>query len=162
MSPWLITTTGWSWIVDAAIHGSVGALRGPAEIVAALALTVGISVGCGAAVTRELTDTAIHSPGDLEALLDAPVFAAIPDYYAAEAWYRRLLPTPSRSLLTLEASAEAGFEIPVEESPFLEALHRLRAALLLSHSNRAPQVITITDSRSQDVTAGAHHTDHAP
>jgi len=131
-------------------------------LLAALALTVGISVGCGAAVTRELTDTAIHSPGDLEALLDAPVFAAIPDYYAAEAWYRRLLPTPSRSLLTLEASAEAGFEIPVEESPFLEALHRLRAALLLSHSNRAPQVITITDSRSQDVTAGAHHTDHAP
>jgi hypothetical protein len=41
VSPWLITTTGWSWIVGAAIHGSVGTLRRPAEMVAALAITGG-------------------------------------------------------------------------------------------------------------------------
>ncbi|HWF15753.1 MAG TPA: hypothetical protein VG244_06190 [Acidimicrobiales bacterium] len=39
MSPWLITTTGWSWIVGAAIHGSVNGLKRPAEVVTALAIT---------------------------------------------------------------------------------------------------------------------------
>ncbi|HEX4310020.1 MAG TPA: exopolysaccharide transport family protein [Acidobacteriaceae bacterium] len=131
-------------------------------LLTALALTAGITVGCGAAITRELTDTAIHSSADLEALLDAPVFATVPAYYVDEPWYRRLLPVPSRSLLRLEASAETGFEIPARESPFLEALHRLRASLLLSHSNRAPQIITITDSRTQDAPLTAHHPDHAP
>ncbi|HEY1501391.1 MAG TPA: exopolysaccharide transport family protein [Acidobacteriaceae bacterium] len=131
-------------------------------LLATLALAAGVTVGCGAAVVRELTDTAIHSSADLEALLDAPVFAAIPDYYHEEPWYRRLLPVPSRSLLRLEASAESGFEIPSEESPFLEALHRLRASLLLSHSDRAPQIITITDSHAQVVPPNTHNSDRAP
>jgi polysaccharide biosynthesis transport protein len=131
-------------------------------LLALLALAVGAAVGCGAAITRELTDTAIHSSADLEALLDAPVFAAVPDYYLEDPWYRRLLPIPSRSLLTLEASAGSGLEIPIDDSPFVEALHRLRASLLLSHSGRAPQVITITDSRPQPSPAPTHPSANAP
>ncbi len=113
-------------------------------LLAALALGIGTVTGCGAAVARELTDTTIHTCGDLEVLLDAPVFAAIPDYRIDPPWYHRLpLLTQHRSL-TLQASADSGFDIPVEETPFVEGLHRLRASLLLSHSERPPQVITIT------------------
>jgi Mrp family chromosome partitioning ATPase len=132
-------------------------------LLVALAIGAGTILGCGAAVTREFTDAAIRTPADLEALIGAPVFAAVPDYYLAEPWYRRLLPLPNRSILDMQAGAGADFEIPTEQTPFVEALHRLRASLLLSHSDRAPQVITITDSCPQDSSPGAAHTDaHQP
>lgn len=125
-------------------------------LLATLALGAGLVVGCGAAIARELTDTAIHSPADLEALLDAPVFASVPSYFLEEPWYRRLLPLPTRSTLDLEASADSDFEIPIHQTPFVEALHRLRASLLLSHSARAPQIITITSSHPHPSPATAH------
>ncbi|MGB9032330.1 MAG: GNVR domain-containing protein, partial [Acidobacteriaceae bacterium] len=112
----------------------------------ALALTAGALVGCSTALARELTDTAVHTPADLEALLDAPVFAAVPEYYLAEPWYRRWVPSATHSLLTLQASADSDLELPMQQSPFVEALQCLRASLLLSHSGRAPQIITITGS----------------
>jgi len=115
-------------------------------LLATLALGLGILAGCGTAIARELTDTAIHTTADLEALLDAPVFAAVPDYRVTEPWYRRLLPTPASSL-TLQASVGDGVDLPVGETPFVDALHRLRASLLLSHSAHPPQVITITGAR---------------
>jgi hypothetical protein len=102
---------------------------------------------------RELTDTAIRTPGDLEALLETPVFAALPRYYLAEPWYRRLIPPPAQASLTLEASGDSGLEIPSHvagQIPYAEALHCLRASLLLSHSSQAPQIITITDSVPRD------------
>lgn len=112
-------------------------------LLAALALAVGIVLGCTAAVARELTDTAIHTPADLEALLEAPVFAAIPAQQPARPWYRRILPQPQSATLALEAAAASDFAIPAPVSPFTEALHCLRASLLLSHSVHAPQVIAI-------------------
>ena len=121
-------------------------------LLAAIALAAGAILGGSAAVARELTDTAIHTPADVEALLEAPVFAAVPVYWPAEPWYRRFLPIRAPSL-TLQAAA-SGFEIPDEQSPFVEALHRLRASLLLSHSGQAPQIITFIDS--------APHSDHDP
>ena len=122
-------------------------------LLAALALAAGAIVGCSAAIARELTDNAIRTPADLEALLDAPVFAAVPSYSMDQPWYRRILPIPSRSLLTLQAAAAedaSEFQIPTEHSPFVEALHCLRASLLLSHSGQAPQVITFAGSVPQD------------
>ncbi len=118
-------------------------------LLTALALTAGAVVGCGGAIVRELTDTAIRTPADLEALLESPIFAALPRYYLAEPWYRRLIPAPAQASLTLEASGDSTLEIPSQPSgqtPYAEALHCLRATLLLSHSSQAPQVITFTDS----------------
>jgi hypothetical protein len=37
VSPWLITTTAWSWLIGATIHGMAGALRRPSETSTALA-----------------------------------------------------------------------------------------------------------------------------
>ena len=112
----------------------------------ALALTAGAIAGCSAAIVRELTDTAVRTPADLEALLDAPVFAAVPEYYLAEPWYRRWVPNSTHSLLTLQASGDSDLELPIQQSPFVEALQCLRASLLLSHSGQAPQIITVTGS----------------
>ena len=70
-------------------------------LLAALALAAGLTTGCAAALLREFTDTTIHCSADLEALLDTPVFAALPPAHPCEPWYRRILPTPSRALLTL-------------------------------------------------------------
>jgi uncharacterized protein involved in exopolysaccharide biosynthesis/Mrp family chromosome partitioning ATPase len=131
-------------------------------LLAALALGIGTVFGCSAAVTRELTDTAIRTTAEFEALLDAPVFAAIPHYCLAEPWYRRLLPLPNRAILDMEASAESGLDLPIRETPFVEALNCLRASLLLSHSGRAPQVITITGSSSQASPSPPRHSESAP
>jgi len=128
----------------------------------ALALAAGSILGCGVAVARELTDTAIRSTADLEALLEAPLFAAVPPYYLAEPWYRRMLPLPHRSLPEIQARADTGFEIPQRETPFVEALHRLRASLLLSHSSRPPQVITIAASSAKNHSPHPHSPDAPP
>jgi uncharacterized protein involved in exopolysaccharide biosynthesis len=119
-------------------------------LLASLALAAGTLLGCVSAVTRDLTDTAIRTPADVEILLDAPVFAALPSYCTEQPWYRRILPTPSRSVLTLQAAAQGDLPIPPVETPFVEALHCLRASLLLSHSGRAPQIITLIDCAAQD------------
>jgi uncharacterized protein involved in exopolysaccharide biosynthesis/Mrp family chromosome partitioning ATPase len=113
-------------------------------LLASISLAAGTFLGCASAVTRDLTDTSIRTSADLEILLDAPIFAALPPYYSEQPWYRRILPSPSRSALTLQAAADGDLPIPPVETPFVEALHRLRASLLLSHSARAPQVITLT------------------
>jgi succinoglycan biosynthesis transport protein ExoP len=115
-------------------------------LLAALAFGVGITLGCGTTIARELTDNTLYTASELEALLDAPVFATIPAYRLDDPWYRRLLPLPVDSTMNLQAAAESGFDTPNRETPFLEALHRLRVSLLLSHSDRAPQIITITGS----------------
>ncbi|MGA7523671.1 MAG: Wzz/FepE/Etk N-terminal domain-containing protein [Acidobacteriaceae bacterium] len=113
-------------------------------LLAALALVAGLGVGSAAAIARELTDNTIHTAADLEALLDTPVFATVPSPVEDEPWYRRFLPAPVSSRLALEAAAGSDFALPAPPSAFAEALHRLRASLLLSHSSRAPQVITVT------------------
>jgi len=116
-------------------------------ILATLAVGVGTLLGCGAAIVRELTDRAIHTAAELEAVLEARLFVAVPPYRLPETWYHRLLSLPSRSPLVLQAGGDdTGLEMPRSETPFVEALHRLRASLLLSHSERPPQVITITGS----------------
>jgi Mrp family chromosome partitioning ATPase len=53
-------------------------------------------------------------------------------------------------VLTLQAAAQGDLPIPPVETPFVEALHCLRASLLLSHSGRAPQIITLIDCAAQD------------
>lgn len=117
-------------------------------LLAALSIGVGAIVGCGAAVARELADTTIHTSDDLEILLETPVFAVVPTYHATLPWFRRILSLATPRALTLQASAESGLDIPAEETPFVDALHRLRASLLLSHSERPPQLITITTPRA--------------
>ncbi|MGA8110862.1 MAG: polysaccharide biosynthesis tyrosine autokinase [Acidobacteriaceae bacterium] len=121
-------------------------------LLAGLAVGVGLMTGCGAALLRELTDTTIHSVADLESLLEAPVFAAIPAAAGDARWYRRLLPAPGRALLTLQAAEEREPLLAAACPEFTESLRCLRASLLLSHSSRAPQVITVSsaDRRSED------------
>ncbi len=111
----------------------------------AAALAAGLALGTPAAVLRELTDHAVYSAADLEALVDAPVFAALPVAQPEPAWYRRLLTdnsgaAPSPQPAPRPASA---YELPTPGSPFDESLHRLCASLLLSHTGKAPQVISI-------------------
>jgi uncharacterized protein involved in exopolysaccharide biosynthesis/Mrp family chromosome partitioning ATPase len=113
-------------------------------LLAAVALGAGLGVGSIAAIARELTDNTIHSAADLESLLDTPIFAAIPSSPESRPWYRRFLPAPESARLALEAAAGSDFAYPAPPTPLAEALHRLRASLLLSHSGRAPQVITVT------------------
>jgi succinoglycan biosynthesis transport protein ExoP len=117
-------------------------------LLAALALTGGIAFGCMAAVARELTDDAIHTAADLEALLEVPLFAELPASQAAShpllGRLRRLLPAGHAAELALEAAAASDFAIPAPASAWVEALHRLRASLLLAHSGSSPHVIAIT------------------
>lgn len=109
----------------------------------ALAAVAGLGVGACAAVARELTDTAVHSAADLEWVLDAPVFAALPRPDSGSGWRRRLLPGVRSAAMALADSAS--LELPAPDSPFAESLHRLCASLLLSHSGNAPQVVTIAN-----------------
>ncbi len=113
-------------------------------LLAAVALGAGLGVGSIAALARELTDNTLHTAADLESLLDTPIFATIPSSVETRPWYRRFLPAREPARLALEATAASDFAYPTPPSPFAEALHRLRASLLLSHSGRAPQVITVT------------------
>jgi succinoglycan biosynthesis transport protein ExoP len=119
-------------------------------LLAALALVGGTTLGCSAALTRELTHNTIHAAADLENLaesaFDAPIFAVLPPLQPETPWYRRLLPSTIHADLALEAAAASDYALPAPESPFSDALHRLRANLLLAHSDRAPQVITITSA----------------
>lgn len=117
-------------------------------LLAALALAAGLAIGCTAAIGHELSDNSIHSAAELEALLDAPVFAALPAQQPALSavgqWLRRLVPAASHTDLALEAAAASDFAVPAPQSPFVDALHCLRANLLLSHSEHAPQVVVVT------------------
>jgi len=113
----------------------------------ALALAAGLLLGSSAAVVRELSDHAVHSTADLELLLDAPVFAALPRAQAATPWYRRILPAPASPQLALQSAG--AYPLPTPDSPFDESLHRLCASLLLSHSGNAPQVISIASPAPQ-------------
>ena len=134
-------------------------------LLTALALTAGAIIGCGGAFARELTDTAIRTPRDLEALLETPIFAALPRYYLAEPWYRRLIPASSDTALTLEASADSAISIPdprQQPTPYAEALHCLRASLLLSHSDHPPQVITFTDPVPREAREAVRKSDVPP
>ena len=131
-------------------------------LLAAIALTGGIILGGSAAVARELTDTAIRTPADVEALLEAPVFAAVPVYWPAKPWYRRIVPSRAQASLRLQAAAGSEFEIPNEQTPFVEALHRLRASLLVSHSGQPPQIITFMDAALQNRDARAKPEDSTP
>ena len=138
-------------------------------LLAALALAAGLALGCAAAIARELTDNAIHSAAELESLLEAPVFAALP---AADPprprlrqWLRHLLPAPSN--LSPEAEAGSDFALPVAASQYVEALHRLRANLLLSHSERAPQIILVANAEpaprtTQQTQAPAAYVENCP
>ncbi len=130
---------------------------------AAVALAAGIFLGVAGALVRDLTETTIRTPEELEALLDAPVLAAVPEYRTDPPWYRRILPMPSHSVATLGAAAEPDVAIRTQESPFVESLHRLRASLLLSHSGHPPQIITLMECAAPEghLTHGAKK-DSAP
>jgi len=112
-------------------------------LLAALAVAGGLGFGGAAAIARELTDNTIHTAADLE-LLDMTVMATLPAAIESRRWLRRLLPAPASASLAMEAAAASDFAFPAPTSPLAEALHRLRASLLLSHNEHPPQVITVT------------------
>lgn len=111
-------------------------------LLATLAAGLGLVTGGAAAVARELTDTAIRTPANLEAFLDAPVFAAIPAAPGVS-WYRRMLTARRTAALTLHALGTSGVPIVSAEPAFIESMQKLRATLLLSRSRVAPQIITV-------------------
>jgi len=131
-------------------------------LLAAVAVAGGSLLGSAAAIARELSDHAIHTVAELEALVEAPVFAVLPardsnqrvfasawleSSWLKSSWLVRVLPAPRA--LTLEAAAGSDDVLPAPESRYAEALHCLRASLLLSHSGRAPQVILIAAPRPE-------------
>jgi Mrp family chromosome partitioning ATPase len=73
------------------------------------------------------------------------VLATIPGLEPARPWYRRLLPATVSANLALEAAA-SDFAIPAPPSPYVDALYRLRANLLLVPGGHAPRVITVTSA----------------
>lgn len=127
-------------------------------LLAAVALTGGGVLGSAAAIARELSDHAIHNAGKLEALLGVPVLAVLPAVQSGSPWLfpakRRargleasspdgLLAAAPTQALTLEAAAISKLAQPAPEPAYTEALHCLRASLLLSRSVQCPQVILI-------------------
>lgn len=110
----------------------------------AMAVAAGTVLGSVAAVARELTDDAVRNTAELEALLESPVLAALPERVSECPWYRRSPGPRGATLPVLEGAMEPKFGLPVGDSGFTDALQRLRASLLVSHSARAPQVITLT------------------
>lgn len=113
-------------------------------VLAIVALGAGVTSGCFLGVVRELTDTALHTSADLEALLDAPIFAALPASDESRPWYRRMLPS-ARESSALENLHAGDPPIPGSHSPLIESLQCLRASLLISHSSHAPQVIFVAE-----------------
>lgn len=81
------------------------------------------------------------------------MFAAIPAAAPVTPWYRRMLPAPETSRLTLSASGDDAFCLPGSSAAVLEGLQYLRATLQISHSSRAPQVITVAPSESHGACA---------
>lgn len=131
-------------------------------LLAAVAVAGGSLLGSAAAIARELSDHTIHSAAELEALVDTPVFAVLPaqasdhgrfasawieSSWLQSSWLARLLPLPRA--LALEAAAGSDYALPAPESSYAEALHCLRASLLLAHSGRAPQVILVAAPRPE-------------
>lgn len=125
-------------------------------LLTALSLGGGLALGGCGAIARELTDTSIRTTADLETLVDGAVFAALPAAAPAMPWYRRMVPAPREAGLALAASGHAESYLPASPTPFVEGLHYLRAALQISHSGRAPQVITVASSESGGGSSGAH------
>jgi len=134
-------------------------------LLAAFAIIGGLGLGCTAAIARELTDNRIHSFRDVEPLLDAHLLAALPPPEPAQRWLRRFLSAEKGELAL--AAAASDFAIPAQQPPFVEALHRLRASLLLAHGGQAPRVITILQStpvfaRDPQPTSPEYVEDRAP
>ena len=104
---------------------------------------------------------------DIETLLDVPVFAELPASHSAahplRDRLRHLLPAGHAADLALEAAAASDFAIPAAASEWVEALHRLRASLLLAHSGSSPHVIAITpaapEPRPKRVAAHAEYSE---
>lgn len=119
-------------------------------LLSAVAVASGLCIGSAGAIVAELIDDSVHTPADLESLVDTPTFAALPAVAPAVRWYRRLLPAPYAPVENIELSAASDFALPSPHSALTEALHRLRINLLLSHSGRAPQVITFTAAGPED------------
>ncbi|HEY6445620.1 MAG TPA: exopolysaccharide transport family protein [Acidobacteriaceae bacterium] len=128
-------------------------------LLAVVALSAGLLTGCSAAILREVTDEAIHSTSDLESLLDTTVFAALPAPEPAQPrirqWLRRRLPAPHHLDFALEATAASDFAIPAAPSAYVEALHRLRANLLLAHSDHPPQIVVLVPATAKQTTTHA-------
>lgn len=116
------------------------------------AILAGLLLGSGTALIREITDDAIHKPSDLEGWINIPVFASVPSLSPSRPWYGRLVSRRAGESFTLDAASISDFPLPDPASGFAEGLHRLRALLLLSHSEWAPQVITVMRAESDPQT----------
>ncbi len=115
------------------------------QLLLAAAIAGGLTLGSCAAVVRELSDHAVHSTADLETLLEAPVFAALPEAQPQPPRLRRILRGGFSKSVPQQFAVQTGatYQLPTPDSPFDEALHRLCASLMLSHSGNAPQVISL-------------------
>lgn len=125
----------------------------------AIALGAGLTLGSAAAIARELTDDTVRGRAELEALLDCPVFATLPAQQPRAPWHLRLLPSRKSSALALEAAGASDWSIGALQPLYVEALHCLRASLLLSRSSRTPQVIAILGAELESARTHPPHQD---
>jgi succinoglycan biosynthesis transport protein ExoP len=117
----------------------------------AAAVAMGIIVGAGAALVRDLTDTKVRSLEELEQLTGTPLLGLIPevgkgrtlrDQGRARGLTSANTPGPSHRLQIATSS--------YSDSPFAESLRSLRTSLMLSRSSHAPQVLLVTSSNSSE------------
>jgi capsular exopolysaccharide synthesis family protein len=91
-----------------------------------VAALIGLVLGIGVAIVRDLLDNTVHSAGDIEAALEAPVLAGVP--FDAD--------IPKHPLLT-----EAG-----GRSPRVEAFRLLRTNLQFLNLDTRPRSLVITSA----------------
>ncbi len=115
----------------------------------ALALVLGVLLGIGAALVAEVLDNTVKSAEDVVNQLGLPALGIIPALGAAGNGHH-----DSRWQALLSTARRRRFRRPVlaHESPKAmrgrawEAYRSLRTALLLSHSEKPPQVIVVTSA----------------
>jgi capsular exopolysaccharide synthesis family protein len=114
-------------------------------------LTAGLVIGVGAAFTRDYFDHSVRSGTEIEALLNVPMLATIPNFALARA--SAGLPAPGSTNGTHASNgvgSARGHELVVlhePESPVSEAFRSMRTALLFTPARR-PRVIVLTSARA--------------
>lgn len=116
----------------------------------AAAVAMGIIVGAGAALFRDLTDTKVRSLEELEQLTGAPLLGLIPEIGKG-----KQLRSRRRAGDLTSNTPSAGHKLQIAtssyiDSPFAESLRSLRTSLMLSRSSHAPQVLLVTSSNSSE------------
>jgi succinoglycan biosynthesis transport protein ExoP len=124
-----------------------------------LSLALGLFLGVGAALLLEYLSSSVRTPEDVWRLVGVPTLGVVPHFRILRRWpytFRRISRWQSpRALKNFRATADPLIPpalIP-SHSPFsiiLESYRAARTAILLSRSERPPQVVLITSGNPSE------------